>query len=281
MNTEVRNMVVNVRSKDELQAIAGKLKNVSAQLSTEAANVISNLSEIEDFDGIYISQAATVIQNNLKSISGEVEMRVSRLNNYVADIKSLDTYDLQNEEHAQNISRQDQEGNEYSNRSNDSYEGANSLVSNSGENNNAIAEGNVATTLGDPDYDLGDRYHEYVEPIFQMTRGNLAYEIGDNDFDLLCAIVSAEGDQSYDGSLAVVSTILNRCEHPNYVALHGASPISQATANNQFFGYCSNGYQEYIHGKYPESVTQAVEDALAGVRNHKVCDFNTNNMVVL
>lgn len=87
-------MVVKITSKDELQAMAGKLKDVSAQLTSETASIIGNLSEMEDFDGINISQAATTIQSNLKSISGEMEMLALNFSNYATDIKNLDTYDF-------------------------------------------------------------------------------------------------------------------------------------------------------------------------------------------
>ena len=308
-------MVVNIASKDELQAVAGKLKNVSEQLTLEAANIIANLSETEDFDGINISKAATAIQNNLQNISGEAEMLSSNLINYVADIKNLDTYNLQIDEETQDNSDQNQRSttnntyNVYSNNgsgnnngfggrvtaeeqaglyllgddgsSYDNVSNNNREASDINNKNELKSEGQIEITPGDPNYDLGDRYHEYVESDFQMTTGNLAYEISDKDFDLLCAIVSAESDKSYDGSLAVMSTVLNRCEHPNYVALHGSDPVAQATAYNQFIGYYDNGYKQYTNGKYPETVIQAVKDALAGVRNHKICGFSDNNIVTL
>lgn len=87
-------MVVRITSKDELQSMAGKLKDVSFQLTSETASIIGNLSEMEDFDGINISQAATTIQSNLKSISGEMEMLALNFSNYATDIKNLDIYDF-------------------------------------------------------------------------------------------------------------------------------------------------------------------------------------------
>lgn len=91
-------MIVEITSKDELQLVAGKFKNASSQLSSETLCIIGNLLESEDFDGINISQAATAIQNNLKNISGEAESLSSSLNNYITDIKNLDTYDLRIDE---------------------------------------------------------------------------------------------------------------------------------------------------------------------------------------
>lgn len=297
-------MATEITSKGQLQAMARKLTSISAQLVSEASNIIGMLSEVEDIDGINISQAATAIQNNLKNVSGEMESLASGFSNYANDIENFDTYELQADETKQNDTSQ-RPTNKDSNSTKDNIDEQasspatqptttktnNTPSSSSPSNDNHEANNNsenelkseetIKITQGDLNYDLEDRYHQYVESIFEMTTGNLAYEISEEDFDLLCAIVTAESNESYDGSLAVISTILNRCEQPNYVASYGTNPISQATASNQFMGYCNNEYKQYINGNYPETVVQAVTDALAGVRNHKICNFSENNMVTL
>lgn len=90
-------MMVEVKSKDELQSVAGRLKNVSSQLASQVADIIGNLSEIEDFDGINVSRSALTIQNNLKNISRRADGEASKLINYFIDITNLDTYDLPRE----------------------------------------------------------------------------------------------------------------------------------------------------------------------------------------
>lgn len=87
-------MIVNITSKDDMQAIASKLKNISSQFASESTDVSRNLSRTEDFDGISIQHSATIIQNNLKNVARDMEHLATDINNYISEIKSLDTYDL-------------------------------------------------------------------------------------------------------------------------------------------------------------------------------------------
>ena len=59
-----------------------------------------------------------------------------------------------------------------------------------------------------PNIDIS-KYHNNIANGFEVTTGNLTYQLCDEDIELLCAIVSAESDKSYDDALAVISTILN------------------------------------------------------------------------
>lgn len=87
-------MIVEIKSKGQLQSISGKLNNSSQQLSSEAANIIGDLSDIEDYDGILVSKTASIIQNNLKNVSREVDKLNTKLTNYVNEALELDTYDF-------------------------------------------------------------------------------------------------------------------------------------------------------------------------------------------
>lgn len=87
-------MIVEIKSKGQLQSISGKLNNSSQQLSSETANIIGDLSEIEDYDGILVSKTASIIQNNLKNVSREVDKLNIKLTNYVNEALELDTYDF-------------------------------------------------------------------------------------------------------------------------------------------------------------------------------------------
>ncbi len=137
------------------------------------------------------------------------------------------------------------------------------------------AKTEIKITQGSKDIDVS-RYHSNPEKGFTVTTGNLAYELCEEDFELLCAIVSAESDKSYDDALAVITTVLNRCETSNWINSHGRDPIAQATAPNQFVVYQHGSYERYMNGNAPATVVQAVKDALAGVRNHKYCSFRSN-----
>ena len=132
-----------------------------------------------------------------------------------------------------------------------------------------------AGVVDDPDIDIS-KYHNNVENGFEVTTGNLTYDLCEEDIELLCAIVAAESDQSYDDALAVVSTILNRCETSNWINCHGRDPIAQVTAPNQYTVYQLGTYEKYMDGNAPETVQQAVADALAGVRNHNYTSFRSN-----
>lgn len=87
-------MIVEIKSKDQLQSISRKLNSSSQQLSSETVNIIGDLLEVEDFDGILVSKTANIIQNNLKNVSREVEKLNVKLTNYVNDTLELDTYDF-------------------------------------------------------------------------------------------------------------------------------------------------------------------------------------------
>lgn len=87
-------MIVEIKSKGQLQSISGKLNNSSQQLSSETANIIGDLSEVEDYDGILVSKTASIIQNNLKNVSREVDKLNIKLTNYVNEALELDTYDF-------------------------------------------------------------------------------------------------------------------------------------------------------------------------------------------
>lgn len=129
--------------------------------------------------------------------------------------------------------------------------------------------------VDDPNIDIS-KYHNNIENGFEVTTGNLTYDLCEEDIELLCAIVAAESDKSYDDALAVVSTILNRCETSNWINAHGRDPIAQATAPNQYVVYQHGSYEKYMDGNVPDTVKEAVEDALAGVRNHNYTSFRSN-----
>jgi hypothetical protein len=140
------------------------------------------------------------------------------------------------------------------------------------------AKQDIIIEPGDPNNPNIDvtKYHNNIANGFEVTTGNLTYQLCDEDIELLCAIVSAESDKSYDDALAVISTILNRCERSNWIASHGRDPIQQATAPNQYVVYQHGSYKTYLNGKAPDTVKQAVMDALNGVRNHNYCSFRSN-----
>ena len=132
-------------------------------------------------------------------------------------------------------------------------------------NSDGSLEQDGTIVSGDTDIDLS-KYNNKIEKGFEVTQGNTAYSLDGADVDLLCAIVAAESDKTYDDALAVITTILNRCEAKNWVRVYGT---------DQFVVYQEGYYERYINGKAPEKVKIAVQDALAGVRNHNYLSFRS------
>ncbi len=128
-----------------------------------------------------------------------------------------------------------------------------------------------------PDLDIS-KYHNNLKAGFEVTTGNLTYDLCEEDIELLCAIVAAESDKSYDDSLAVVSTILNRCETSNWINVYGRDPIAQVTAPDQYVTYQYGTYEKYMNDNVPDTVKQAVADALAGVRNNNYTSYRSNGL---
>lgn len=87
-------MIAEIKNKDELLEVSSKLMVVTSQFTLEATGLIGNLLDTENFDGINISSASSTIQRNLRNVSGDMEALASSLNNYILDIKKLDTYDF-------------------------------------------------------------------------------------------------------------------------------------------------------------------------------------------
>lgn len=296
-------MVTEVTSKDALESLASKLREEATQLATDCASINGYLSSASDYDGINISAAANAIADNLKSITAEIDSLAASVSSYVAQLKKVDEYDLRLD--GDKIGDTTTSTTPPTTSTNPPATTTPPTTSTNPpatttppttsttptvpvipapapepepepepEKPNTQYEQvgpseTVVVSLGDPNYDVGDRYHNYPDAGIEVTVGNRAYKLCDKDFDLICSIVAAEGDQSYDGSLAIISTILNRCEDENLINAFGPDPISQATANGQYASYGLGQHVKYSNGNYSEAVKIAVRDALAGVRNNR------------
>lgn len=101
-----------------------------------------------------------------------------------------------------------------------------------------------------------------------------------DQLDLIWAVVAQEDDTSYDGALAVISTVMNRADL-NYGG-YGTNALSQLTADGQF-AYSPKVsspslYQRRLNGNVPDFVKQAVSDCLTrGIRNHNFLSFRSSN----
>lgn len=101
-----------------------------------------------------------------------------------------------------------------------------------------------------------------------------------DQLDLIWAVVAQEDDTSYEGALAVISTVMNRADL-NYGG-YGTNALSQLTADGQF-AYSPKVsspslYQRRLNGNVPDFVKQAVSDCLTrGIRNHNFLSFRSSN----
>lgn len=257
--------------------LSGNLTNLSTDFTNASLNIANYAGLIQEFDkddfdtGVTSStNDATVTLSTSDTTSSSQSSASSAIYTGVtAGVTSSSSYASSNNAGKHN----------YSNNSSSSPGYSSGTSSSSGSYGGRInASGPVKITEGDPnnpDIDI-TKYSNYPEKGFKVTTGNLCYELSDADIELLCAIVSAESDKTYDDALAVITTILNRCETDNWIRSHGTDPIAQATAPNQFVVYQHGSYKSYMNGNAPDTVVRAVKDALAGVRNHKYLSFRSN-----
>lgn len=126
---------------------------------------------------------------------------------------------------------------------------------------------------------------------FGLTTGNQTYDLSESELNTLYAIVASEAAHNPDDALGVMSVILNRVESDeNFLGGSNPTPLSIATAQNQFEGYFGGSYKKYLNssGQYvgDSVISQAVDDALNGYRNTNAtyflanyCSYYSNNMI--
>ena len=133
----------------------------------------------------------------------------------------------------------------------------------------------VKLNFGKSDVDIS-KFSDDEEAGYRVTTGHMSYELTDDDIDLLCSVVAASGGKGYNDSLAIVSSILNRCEDKAYMNIYGVDPIAQITAKGEMSAYGSGDFKSYLKNSssIPSEVRDAVKAALAGVRNHNKTTFD-------
>ena len=100
------------------------------------------------------------------------------------------------------------------------------------------------------------------------------------ELELIWAIVAQEDNTSYEGALAVISSVMNRADR-NYGG-YGTTALEQLTADGQ---YCYSPkvsdpslYQRRLGGNVDSYVIQAVTDCLTkGIRNNDYLNFRSSN----
>ena len=131
--------------------------------------------------------------------------------------------------------------------------------------------------------DTGEARNDTAEIAVETSEQTGMYRTDATDYtqdqlELIWAIVAEEDDISYDGALAVISSVMNRADQ-NFGGF-GMNALAQLTADGQ---YCYSPsvadpiyYQRRLGGNVPDYVKQAVDDCLKrGIRSHNYNTFST------
>lgn len=95
-----------------------------------------------------------------------------------------------------------------------------------------------------------------------------------SQLETIWAIVRQEGGSSYESSLAVASSAVNRINSPRW-SRNGSSIYAQLTAPGQYCYSIDSYWVKYLGGNVPEYVKQAVADAMEGKTNHPYTSFRS------
>jgi hypothetical protein len=97
------------------------------------------------------------------------------------------------------------------------------------------------------------------------------------EMELIWAIVGQEDSGIYEGSLAVISSAMNRVSSPAW-SYCGNNAYEQLTASGQNCYSIDEHWKERLRGNVPTFTKQAVSDCLEkGIRNHTFTSFRSTN----
>lgn len=145
-----------------------------------------------------------------------------------------------------------------------------------GENNSNFKK--VKTAKGEIGYVFGEYLMaEKEKPKEGFTGKN--YSIPDDyKYQVVLATVRHEGGNSYEGALAVMSCVLNRCDSQRWGG--GNDPYGVIIAPGQFESYFAGRYKQFMNYNVSAEVRRGVEDALNGKRSHNFESFRANSSSV-
>lgn len=98
--------------------------------------------------------------------------------------------------------------------------------------------------------------------------------VTDRELEIMCAVVRQEGGGSYESSLAVMSSAVNRANSSRWKYI-GDSPFKQLTAPGQYSYSIDSHWVKYMGFNVPDHVIKAVKDGLAGKTNHPYTSFRS------
>lgn len=209
-----------------------------------------------------ISISKELLENDIEIIKHNKDIKINHTNNY-QEIES------------------NKKNNVISNTKTDDNIKSNELNNNiKYESNSSLNENNIEIINNKYEEDNIDTYVEGTK--FRATSYSNQYT--KEEFYKLACIVAGEDSGSYEGALAVISTMCNRADLGIY---GGNDPLSVAMVPNQFTAYTGDDtistsnslYAKYMSGrsKIPDYVLQATSDALNGTRNTTAVSFRAND----
>jgi hypothetical protein len=160
------------------------------------------------------------------------------------------------------------------------YIGDGKAIQSSGDDTNTdLQHAGRGVTIVAADYRAIGTIHRFVTDLDSEAMGhqNDRTVYTQTELELIWAIVAQEDSTGYDGSLAVISSAMNRISSPVW-RKYGNNALKQLTAAGQ---YCysrdiGGSWQERQHGNVPNFTKQAVQDCLIkGVRNHNFFSFRS------
>ena len=95
------------------------------------------------------------------------------------------------------------------------------------------------------------------------------------EMELIYAVIQQEDNGSYEGALAVISTVMNRVESEAWGSC-GSNALEQIKAPGQFCYSIDTNWHQWLGGNVYAHVKQAVDDCLKkGIRNHEYTRFRS------
>ena len=161
------------------------------------------------------------------------------------------------------------------------YIGKGLVVQCSGDSYHTAANPGPGPTISRVDYMPVTSIRRYTtQTVRKQKKGSGGNQIDGTTYtqdqlELIWAIVAQEDNGSYEGSLAVITSAMNRTESARW-SYCGSNALQQLTANGQYCYSIDNYWRNRLGGNVPVYVIEAVHDCLKkGIRNHPYTCFRS------
>lgn len=132
-------------------------------------------------------------------------------------------------------------------------------------------DGNEIERTVDSEKIIREKVDKIVEVRTRTVTSRSGVRTG-SELETIWAIVCQEGGSSYESALAVASSAVNRINSSSW-SRNGSTIYDQLTAPGQYCYSIDSYWVKYLGGNVPDSVKQAVSDAMNGKTNHPYTCF--------